>query len=791
MKRIAMTTGIALRSTCATDAGQVRASNQDTIESREPSTPFERAYKGTVWALADGFGPQDRALHASRLAARVLVDNYWNSAISDPGQRLRQAAERANTLLHSLNEPGIDYARMSGATILAAAIVGERLFLINAGKSRAYRIRRNQIERLTTDHTWVAAELEAGRLTPAEAANHPRRNVVTRALGFQERLEVDLFVHDLVPGDTLMLCTDGLTRELSDTEIVANLSLPNQDDPAKALIDAANSHGGSDNISVIVLRTDAAGPDPEATVERLSILQSAGRSLGRSLDLDETIDEVMQELLALLGGEHAAVILCDERGEPVVEDARQFIVSHDGRIQQVSDGFIFSSTIVRRVVSSGQPEIIGDALSDPQYASQSVVGLSLRSILCVPLLARERTIGALYLDSSIQTGTFTRDDLDLLVAFAGQAAAAIENARLYKATADQAESLRRIQAHQRSIIRSMSSALIAVDGAGRITTWNPVASELFEVADGNPEGRTLGEVLPASVSSWLQALMGQAWQDNATMSVGHDWQGSIGNRERVYLTARVAILRPVEIDTPGEGFVITVNDRTAMVLLEEARQAETARRRQISDLFGRYMAPRIVDQILQSPDTVRLGGTRQEVTILFADIRGFTAISEHRAPEEIVSILNRYLALATAEILAELGTLDKFLGDGLMAIFNAPVWVQDHEMAAVRAALAMQRALASMPGHFPAEVGYGIGIHTGEAIVGNIGTPELMNYTAIGDAVNVAARLQSEAQLGEVLISGSTYQRLPGCFEVEMLGERVVKGRTQPVPIYRVLGMRP
>jgi len=786
-----MTTGFALRSSCATDAGRVRPSNQDTIESREPSTPFERAYKGTIWTLADGFGPQDRALHASRLAARVLVDNYWNSAISDPGQRLQQAVERANTLLYSLNDAGAEYVKMSGATILAAAIVDNRVYLANAGKSRAYSIRRNRIECITRDHTWVAAEVAAGRLSAEEAASHPRRNVVTRALGMQDHVEVDLFEHHLEADETVLLCTDGLTRELTDAEIVATLSLPGQDDPAAALVEAALQKGGSDNVSVIVLRAVDAGPEPEATVERLSILQSAGRSLGSSLDLDETIDEVMQELLALLGGEHAAVILCDDSGEPLVDDARLFIVGHNGQIQQVRTGeVILSRTIVRRVVSSGQPEMIGDALSDPQYASQSVVGLSLRSILCVPLLARSRTIGALYLDSSIQTGTFTQDDLDLLVAFAGQAAAAIENARLYRSTADQAESLRKIQAHQQSIIRSMSSALIAVDGSSRVTTWNPVAADLFGTDEADAIGRPLQDVLPRSIASWLQALMGQAWQDNATMSVGHDWQGSIGTQERVYLTARVAILRTADGEAGSEGFVVTINDRTAMVLLEEARQAESNRRRQISDLFGRYMAPRIVDQILQSPDTVRLGGTRQDVTILFADIRGFTAISEYRSPEEIVAILNRCLALATGEILTELGTLDKFLGDGLMAIFNAPVWVQDHEAAAIRAALAMQSALDAIRDQFSAEVGYGIGIHSGEAIVGNIGTAELMNYTAIGDAVNVAARLQTEAQLGEIVISGATYERVAGRFDVEFLGERLVRGRSQTITLYRVLGMR-
>ena len=154
-------TGFALRSSCATDAGRVRVSNLDSIESREPSTPFERAHKGTVWALADGFGPAERAQLASRLAVQVLVDHYWNAAVSDPGQRLRQAAERANNLIFNLNAPNTDYAAMAGATLLAAAVVGERLFLVNAGKSRAYVIDHNRIEQITRDHTWIAAEIEA------------------------------------------------------------------------------------------------------------------------------------------------------------------------------------------------------------------------------------------------------------------------------------------------------------------------------------------------------------------------------------------------------------------------------------------------------------------------------------------------------------------------------------------------------------------------------------------------------------------------------------------------------
>jgi adenylate cyclase len=293
--------------------------------------------------------------------------------------------------------------------------------------------------------------------------------------------------------------------------------------------------------------------------------------------------------------------------------------------------------------------------------------------------------------------------------------------------------------------------------------------------------------------AWLRTLSVQAEADNQTMMIGHDWSGELGERERVFLTARVALLRTGTETPASQGFVFLINDLTEVVRLEEARRVEARRRQQIRNLFGRYLAPRVVEHLLANPDDVQLGGVRQEVTILFVDLRGFTTLSEQREPEDVVRILNRFLALATREIFAELGTIDKFVGDGVMAVFNAPVELPDHEAAAVRAGLRMQRQLRRMvedaEGELP--IGCGIGINTGPAIVGNIGTSELMNYTAIGDAVNVSARLQAEAQLGEVLISDATYARVRDHFAVEELGPRQVKGRSRPVLVYRVVGTNP
>ena len=248
----------------------------------------------------------------------------------------------------------------------------------------------------------------------------------------------------------------------------------------------------------------------------------------------------------------------------------------------------------------------------------------------------------------------------------------------------------------------------------------------------------------------------------------------------------VKALPLVDAAGQGVGSVLIVDDVTHQRLLAEARQREATEKERIGAIFGRFLAPALVEQLMDDPGMVQLGGVRREVTVLFADIRGFTGLAERRAPEEVVSILNSYLACATEIILGVGGTLDKFLGDGVMAFFNAPLPQEDHVLAAVRAATLMQARLRELQ-LSGQRIGFGVGINTGEGIVGNIGTAELMNYTIIGDVVNVAARLQGEARPGEVLLSGSAYERVASAVEAEELGAVHVKGRAEPVQIYKVL----
>ncbi len=205
---------------------------------------------------------------------------------------------------------------------------------------------------------------------------------------------------------------------------------------------------------------------------------------------------------------------------------------------------------------------------------------------------------------------------------------------------------------------------------------------------------------------------------------------------------------------------------------------------QLDGLFRQYMSPDVATALLADPAQAALGGAVVEVTAVFADLRGFTGFSERSSPQEVVTVLNRYFEIATAEILAEGGTVVQFIGDALMALFNAPARQPDHALRAARSALAMQAGVEEVAAANEGWPRFRVGVNTGEALVGNIGSTDLRSFNAMGDAVNVAARLEGVAEPGQVVIGESTYRQLGDAADVEPLGELTVKGREAAVTAY-------
>ncbi len=207
---------------------------------------------------------------------------------------------------------------------------------------------------------------------------------------------------------------------------------------------------------------------------------------------------------------------------------------------------------------------------------------------------------------------------------------------------------------------------------------------------------------------------------------------------------------------------------------------------QLDGLFRQFMSPDVATALLADPNQAALGGAVVEVTAFFADLRGFTTFSERSSPEEIVDMLNRYFEVATAAVLAEGGTVVQFVGDAMMALFNAPARQPDHAVRAARAALTMQARAEAIAAERPGWPRFRVGVNTGPALVGNIGSTALRNFNAMGDAVNVAARLESEARPGHVVIGESTRRLLPPSAVVEALGPLMLKGKREPVAAYRL-----
>ncbi|NQU31169.1 MAG: hypothetical protein HQ525_10925, partial [Anaerolineae bacterium] len=228
-----------------------------------------------------------------------------------------------------------------------------------------------------------------------------------------------------------------------------------------------------------------------------------------------------------------------------------------------------------------------------------------------------------------------------------------------------------------------------------------------------------------------------------------------------------------------QGVAIVLGDLT------ERKELEAQRR-----LFERMVSPAVIQQI--DPNSLRMDGKSADITILFADIRGFTSFSEKQSPEKLVSVLNRYLAAAAEAVLAEEGTVDKFLGDAVMAWFNAPIPQPDHTLRAVRTAVAIRDAVEKLYLELPPEahLAFGVGIHYGEVVLGLIGTERKLEYTAIGDSVNTTKRIQENSQKNQILISEDAYNRVNKHIFVDELDEIYVKGKSQAIKVYEVLGLR-
>jgi PAS domain S-box-containing protein len=479
----------------------------------------------------------------------------------------------------------------------------------------------------------------------------------------------------------------------------------------------------------------------------------------------------MDNIVRLTRAERGFLMLRDEKGQMVTSMARNW----EKESIHASE-LTVSRTIVQRVIESGEPVITTNAQEDQRFLGQeSIVAFNLRSILCVPLKVKDELIGVIYADNRIRTGIFAESERDLLVAFSNQAAVAIENARLFSSLKQTLAEVTGLKNLMDNVFASIASGVITADIQDQITLCNRAAESILGHKSMDIVGHHLDEIL-ASVLQEIQPRLAEVRQTDKPI-VDLEISHSLPERGLVDWRLNLSPLKDAQQST--QGVAIVLDDLT------ERKKLEAQRR-----LFERMVSPAVIQQL--DPNSLQLGGKRVDITVLFADIRGFTSYSEKHSPEELVSILNQYLASAAEAVLAEEGTIDKFLGDAVMAWFNAPVPQKDHTLRAVRAALGIRSAVAKLHEKLPAiaHLDFGVGIHYGDAILGLVGTEKRLEYTAISDAVNTTKRIQENAAKNQILISRDAYDRVKKEVDARPYAPLSVKGKTQPIDVYEVVGLK-
>jgi len=509
----------------------------------------------------------------------------------------------------------------------------------------------------------------------------------------------------------------------------------------------------------------------EAEHKNLTALAQIGGVVNSSLELEEVLRIVMDNIVGLTGAERGFLMLRDEKGEMVTRVARNWsqesIKSGEGAM---------SGTVVQRVIESGEAIVTTNAQQDQRFSGQaSVVALNLRSILCVPLKVKNDLIGVIYADNRIRTGTFSEAKRDLLAAFSNQAAVAIENARLFTSLRRTLEEVTELKNFMDNVFYSITSGVITANTEDVIMLVNRAAETILGQSTSAIVGHSLEEVLASAAQQIRPHLVEVRKSDHAII----DLEITHIDPARGSLDWRLNLAPLKDAGQKTQGVAIVLDDFT------ERKKLEAQRR-----LLQRMVSPAVLDQI--DPSSLQIGGKKVDVTALFADVRGFTAYSEKHSPEDLVAVLNRYLAACAEAVLDQEGTVDKFLGDAVMAWYNAPLPQPDHTLRAVKTALAICDAVAKLHGELPPEahLSFGIGVHYGDAVLGWIGSEKRLEYTAIGDSINTAKRIQENSAKNQILISRMAYDRVRDDVQAKPAAPLVAKGKTQPIEVFEIVALK-
>ncbi|MDJ0800932.1 MAG: GAF domain-containing protein [Calothrix sp. MO_167.B12] len=526
-------------------------------------------------------------------------------------------------------------------------------------------------------------------------------------------------------------------------------------------------------------------------------LMKAIKSLSQSsLDLEDTLNRVMDEAKELMNADRSTLWLMDSDRQELWTTITQNDGSRKELRVPMGKGF------VGQVANSGKTLNIGfDLYNHPDSGTAKQLdeqnGYRTCSLLCMPVFNADRElIGITQLVNKRKKGdfpnynpshwpkapecfqaSFDRNDEEFMEAFNIQAGVALQNAKLF-ATVKQQEQM------QRDILRSLANGVISTDKMGHVVAANESAKRLLGLpTQERLEGQLISNLIQIKEGDFSQ------WCTNALDNPAPTSQEQYYPDRTLLSTQSEERSINLSINTIADASDQT-QVRGALVVMDDISDEK-----RLKSTMYRYMTQELAEELLKLDDA-KLGGDRKEVSILFSDIRGYTTLTENLEAEEVVSMLNEYFESMVEAVFKYKGTLDKYIGDAIMAVYGSPLPLEEHAWMAVQTSLEMRHRLeefnARRHGENKPPIRIGIGINSDVVISGNIGSSKRMEFTAIGDGVNLGSRLESVSkQYGsDIVISDKTYQHCQNNVWARELDYIRVKGRNEPVAIYELLGLR-
>ena len=485
--------------------------------------------------------------------------------------------------------------------------------------------------------------------------------------------------------------------------------------------------------------------------------------INSEFELSRMLMRVVQEITEMLASERATIFMYDQSTATLFSR-----VAAGGEINEIR--FPSHLGIAGEVFTTGKSMNIPYAYADLRFnpAFDKQTGFFTRSILCVPIINTDNNVIGVTQVLNKKGGTFSDEDEQRLKAFTAQISISLQNSKLF-------DDVQRIKNYNESMLQSMSNGVITMDPKGLVVTCNSAALRIWELNETDIVGRNVADLVGPE-GQWVIEQIEKAKAEESTQTIA-DAALTLNETEKTVNLTFMPLIAAEEDKELG-----------SMMVFEDISSEK-----RMKSTMSRYMDPVIAAQMLEGDAHEVLGGINAEATVMFTDVRGFTTITEEYGAQGTVSFLNDYFSLMVDCITKEGGMLDKFIGDAIMACFGLPMSHEDDPDRAVRASIEMIKTLWRWNQDRSSKglkvVDMGIGLNTDTVVSGNIGSPKRMDYTLIGDGVNLAARLESacKSYFARILVSESTVQKLKGTYRLRAVDLVVVKGKTQPVKVFEIL----